>query len=278
MMPIQTANARPQVDLHIPRLAEVGRDLLTLSRSQRFVALTLPFVWTGAYAFFAAIGWWPAAIVAAAGYTFYSYGSTSHDLVHGNLGLPSWLTNVFLAFIELAGMRSGHAYRAAHLHHHAFFPDHDDVEAAGAHTSFTGALLQGPAHQVSIWRWALRYANRDRAWIIGEITAIACIAVASILISQVTPAPLVWVVLVVLGSWTFPFLTAWLVHDSQGADILQQTRRFRGNVAAIVFRNHLYHLEHHLYPRVPHQRWPELARRLDPFLDRAAVRPVVMKF
>ena len=41
---------------------------------------------------------------------------------------------------------------------------------------------------------------------------------------------------------------------------------------------HLYHLEHHLYPAVPHQNWPELARRLDPHLRRAGVRPVRLWF
>jgi beta-carotene hydroxylase len=36
----------------------------------------------------------------------------------------------------------------------------------------------------------------------------------------------------------------------------------------------LYHLEHHLYPAVPHHHWPELARRLDPYLDAADIAPV----
>jgi beta-carotene hydroxylase len=50
-----------------------------------------------------------------------------------------------------------------------------------------------------------------------------------------------------------------------------QTRLFRGQVLRWLAFEHLYHLEHHLYPQVPHHRWPELARRLDPFFAEAGV-------
>jgi beta-carotene hydroxylase len=46
----------------------------------------------------------------------------------------------------------------------------------------------------------------------------------------------------------------------------------------VIFRQHLYHLEHHLYPAVPHQRWPQLATRLDPHFDSAGVKPIVLGF
>jgi beta-carotene hydroxylase len=55
---------------------------------------------------------------------------------------------------------------------------------------------------------------------------------------------------------------------------MNQTRAFRGVVASIIALDHLYHLEHHLFPSVPHHNWPELARRLDPYLGRAGVRPI----
>ena len=32
-----------------------------------------------------------------------------------------------------------------------------------------------------------------------------------------------------------------------------------------------YHLEHHLYPKVPHQNWKRLARRLDPHFREAGL-------
>src|SRR5207248_5152209 len=110
---------------------------------QRLVALALPFACCGAYFGFATLGWWPAAILAVMALSFFTYGSTSHDLVHGSLGLPRAANEVLLCAIELLALRSGHAYRAAHLNHHARFPHPDDVEATAAGKSWLGALAEG---------------------------------------------------------------------------------------------------------------------------------------
>jgi beta-carotene hydroxylase len=45
----------------------------------------------------------------------------------------------------------------------------------------------------------------------------------------------------------------------------------RGRWLPALFLQHTYHLEHHLYPRVPAHNWLELSRRLDPHLDAAGV-------
>lgn len=105
---------------------------------------------------------------------------------------------MFLCVVELLALRSGHAYQAAHLNHHARFPHRDDIEATAARRSWLNELFQ--------------------------------------------------------------------------------TRAFRGTVASIVAMGHLYHLEHHLYPSVPHHNWPELARRLNPHFERAGVKPVTILF
>ena len=107
-----------------------------------------------------------------------------------------------------------------------------------------------------------------------------CVAylIGAILVWPITPVPIFYAALVIAGSWTFPLITSYLPHDPNGADELTQTRRFRGKVASILFGQHLYHLEHHLFPRVPRQNWPELARRLDPYLDEAEVKPVYFGF
>ena len=74
------------------------------------------------------------------------------------------------------------------------------------------------------------------------------------------------------GSWLFPFITSTIPHDPHGADELTKTRLFRGRVLGVLALEHLYHLEHHLYPQIPHHNWPELARRLDPFFESAGLR------
>jgi hypothetical protein len=69
--------------------------------------------------------------------------------------------------------------------------------------------------------------------------------------------------------------TVWWPHRASGASALDHTRAFRGRIVPAVFLHHTYHLEHHLYPG----RLGELAvarERLDPYLTRAGVEPIVL--
>lgn len=262
----------------VPSLRELGLDLVQVSRLRRLISLAAPFFWCGAYFAFAALGWWLAAIFALAALTFVTYGSTSHDLVHGNLGLPRAVNDVFLCLIELLTLRSGHAYRAAHLHHHARYPETDDVEGAAARMSFFRTLAEGVVFQGRIWWWAVRHSDHDKVWILGE--GAACIALfgVAVLIVPLTPVLLVYVVLLITGSWLFPLITSYVPHTPDGENELFQTRAFRGVVASLVAFEHLYHLEHHLYPAVPHHNWSRLARRLDPYFAAVGVKPIKILF
>ena len=67
--------------------------------------------------------------------SFFTYGSISHDLVHSSLKLPRNLNTFFLSTIELLALRSGHAYRLAHLHHHRRYPHDNDIEGAASKMS-----------------------------------------------------------------------------------------------------------------------------------------------
>ena len=84
--------------------------------------------------------------------------------------------------------------------------------------------------------------------------------------------------MMVMGSWVIPLITSYLPHDPTGEGELFQTRAFRGAVASVLALEHLYHLEHHLYPGVPHHHWPTLAKRLDPYLQSAGIRPRIFWF
>ena len=264
----------------IPPLRELGLDLLRLTARQKATAIALPFACAGAYFGFAAAGWWPAAISAVAALSFFTYGSTSHDLVHRTLGLPRRVNEVLLGVVELLALRSGHAYRAAHLHHHATFPDEDDIEGAAAHLSWAGALRDGLTLQFRVWWWALRRGGPDRVWVVAE--GVACVLLvawaAGLAVAGVTDVLAVHAGLVVAGSWVIPLVTSYVPHNPRGTGALRQTRVYRGLIARVVALDHLYHLEHHLYPAVPHQNWPALARRLDPYLERAGVVPVRLWF
>jgi beta-carotene hydroxylase len=260
-----------------PSIDELGRDLLSVRWWRVTLSLAIPFLLAIGFFVFAADERWMMSVGCAILLTFFTYGSISHDLVHRTLPLPRTVNEVLLCLIELITLRSGHAYRVSHLYHHARFPAADDLEGAAAGMTWWGALLDGMTLQPRLWAFAFRL-GRDRSWILAEGIAVGLMVTASVAVFHSTFAPIVYVTLMILGSWLFPFVTSFIPHDAHAATALTQTRLFRGRVLSVVALEHLYHLEHHLYPQVPHHNWPELARRLDPHFARAGLRPVRLLF
>ncbi len=265
--------------LELPPLRELGPDLLMVTRRRRLLTLALPFLFCGAYFVLAEAGWWPFAVVALVALSFVTYASTSHDLVHRTLGLSRTANDALLCLIELLALRSGHAYQAAHLHHHARFPHTDDIEGAAARRSpgWGAHLAEGFVFQFRIWFWAVRNAKagqgRGSSGRARPVSPWRSFLAAAAL--PVTPVPLVYAALMVMGSWVIPLATSWVPHDPRGEGASSFRRGHSGARSPRRSRlGHLYHLEHHLYPSVPHHHWPKLARRLDPYFKTAGVRPV----
>jgi beta-carotene hydroxylase len=271
-MPSGIHPARP------PSISQLGVDLLRVTNWQLIRALATPFVSCAAYWPLAASGHWYLAVLSLVILSFATYGSTSHDLVHRNLGLNPFLNDLLLSVIELIALRSGQAYRAAHLHHHARFPHDDDIEAEAARMSLPRALCEGVIFQFRIYGWALNNSRRRRRWIVAEGFALLAMFAGAISAVPFTIVPGVYIALMIAGSWTIPLITSYVPHDASAPDALHQTRRFRGHIARFLAFDHLYHLEHHLYPAVPHQNWARLARRLDPWFDAAGIESVRIGF
>ena len=262
----------------LPSLQELGLDLLRVPLWRRVLSLLLPFVLCTAFFVLASCGHWLLALACPVLLSFFTYASISHDLVHRTLGLPRWLNEVLLSAVELIALRSGHAYRLSHLHHHARFPAEDDVEAAAARLPFGRALLDGVTLQWRLWFRALAQRGPHRPWIVGEGIAIGLLMAAALTCLPWTTLPAIYGALMIAGSWIFPISTVLIPHDATGTDPLTQTRLFRGKVLSIMALEHLYHLEHHLYPPVPHHNWRLLARRLDPYFAQCGVKPIKLFF
>ena len=261
----------------IPNVLEFA-DLTRITGFQRVATLAAPFACTTSYFVFAAFGWWIPAVLSLMFLSFITYGSTSHDLVHGNLGLTRRANNFFLSLIELLALRSGHAYRLAHLHHHARYPEDDDIEGAAAKMSFLGALREGLTYNLKLFLWALKRKSRDKSWIKFEGAAVVFLIAAAIFLCWWTPMFLIYAALMIAGSWILPLMTSYFPHTPAGKNPLFQTRLFRGRVASLVAMEHLYHLEHHLYPSIPHHNWVKLSKRLDPIFEENGVEPVKLWF
>jgi beta-carotene hydroxylase len=261
----------------LPPLDQLGRDLLYVPPGRVIVSLATPFALATAHFILAFAGWWLAAAACVIALSFVTYGSVSHDLVHRSLGLPRRLNDLLLTAIELLLLRSGRAYRLAHLNHHSRYPDlANDPEAAAAGGTLRSAILGGPLYFVRLWWWAVRHFPAHRTRLLFEGAVIAGLVAGAIVAAWTgwTVAFLAYALLAYLGTWVVPLATAYIPHTPDGDDPLSQTRRFRGWAARMIAFDHLYHLEHHLYPAVPHHHWPELARRLDPHLDEAGVEIV----
>lgn len=274
MKPLYSATMR---DAGLPSLDHLGRDLLVVNVWRRVASLVTPFLLTIAFFVCAANRLWIGSIGCTMLLTFVTYGSISHDLVHRTLRLRPPLNEVLLCAIELIAFRCGHAYRVTHLNHHMRFPAADDLEGAAAGMTWWRALLDGITLQPRLWLFAFR-RRRDRSWITAEAVAVLLLLVASIAAIHWTIAPAMYAALMILGSWLFPLITSFIPHDPKGETELARTRLFRGQILSVVALEHLYHLEHHLYPQVPHHNWPELARRLDPYFARIGLRPLRLFF
>jgi beta-carotene hydroxylase len=174
-------------------------------------------------------------------------------------------------------MESGHAYRTTHRQHHTTFPADNDPEGYPAKMSMLGAILYGPIFLGRLWWWAFQH-NRGRAgadqrmWLLIEGALPITVVILGILIWESTPYLLVYTILAIIGSWVYPLLTVYLPHKDFGDTPLTQTHTLRGRIIPAVFLELTYHLEHHLYPQVPSHHLAELARRLDPYFERAGVK------
>ncbi|NUT35771.1 MAG: fatty acid desaturase [Hamadaea sp.] len=260
----------------LPTLRDLGDDLLVTTPRQRRIALARPYLGLVLFAAVAWAGWWWLTPLVVFG-IFVAVVTVTHDVVHRTLGLTEDETDRWLFALGLVLLESGHAYRMTHRQHHRLFPSPDDPEGYPANLSFLGAVCYGPVFLVRLWIWSMRRARlRDRAWLLLEAAVPIAAVTAGILLWKVTPAVLVYAVMAIVGSWVYPLLTVYLPHHDYGDEPLRQTRTLRGRIIPAIFLELTYHLEHHLYPQVPSHHLPELARRLDPYLARAGVRPVAV--
>lgn len=255
-----------------PTLRELGDDLTRITTFRRWLSVFSPFAWSAAYFIFAAQEAWVLAVGALIALSFVPYGSVSHDLVHRNMGLPRRINDLLLILMELLCLRSGTAYRLAHLHHHRRFPAEGDVEGAAAKMTLPHVLLEGVRFQAKLFRWAWREHPEHGRQLALEGGLILTQYLVSMATLPWTGMFFVYAALMTMGAWTIPLVTSYIPHDPRGKDEVHQTRAYRGVMLSLIAFEHLYHLEHHLYPAVPHHNWPKLARRLEPFFGASEVR------
>ena len=248
--------------LRDPRLRSVEwKDLTALSRVETAKELTLSLPWLALSLYLAGRELYPLAAVAS--FVFFLTGLRQvHDAHHYNLGLSRAATEWVMFGLSIAMMGSMHAIQFNHLRHHKHCLDEEDVEARSAGMPWWRALLWGPVFPVLLHATALRKAPRRKlAWICGEL--LANVAAVGLVLVVVPARPLQYhIAAMAVGHCLTAFFAVWTVHhDCDRAHDVARTLR-NPLKSAVVF-DMFFHVEHHLFPRVPTCHLPELARRLD---------------
>jgi beta-carotene hydroxylase len=252
----------------LPKLHEIGPDLLKTSPIKRFWILIRPILFSVAY-LIVAYTWNPFIALPLLLCLFISVMAASHDVVHNCLHLGKRTTHLLLSIYGILVMQSGHGFRITHLSHHAMYPSKDDPEGAASFGSIWQALLMGPLCVPRLWLWAMARARKqpaERRWMILEAILAGSIYLGSILLIPFTLVPIVYVVVMTLGAWFYPLITDYFPHHPEGHAPVHQARSIHGRILPWLLLGLNYHLEHHLYPRVPGHHLHKLSRRLLPYL------------
>jgi beta-carotene hydroxylase len=261
------------MDRTLPRQSELPSHLFETNTWQRVQPLFAPYFWAGCFMIAWHVGLFWISLVALVG-VFSACSTSTHDVVHGSLGLKRRSTEVALCLLGLPILESGHAYRATHLYHHRHFPSEDDIEGVAAEWPLWRVLLSGPLFLPNLWFAAWRRQPCDRYWLILEACFVPLSLLTSAFALRWSQAPLVYTLAVWASSWLYPVFAVWLPHRGFGNTPVQQARTFRGRVLPRIFRPLAYHLEHHLYPGVPSHNLPALAAVLEPELRARGVQPI----
>jgi fatty acid desaturase len=247
------------------------RDLAALGPIERLKELVLPLPFlVAARAAFA----WDVPLVPwlASAYFFLAGLRLVHDAFHDNLALSRRTGHLVLAILSGLMLGSMHAVRITHLQHHRDCLGPDDVEGQTARRSAWRAIGAGLAFPFALNSAAWRRARAaDRRWIAFELLVTALLLAAAA--ARVSASLTHHVALMAVAQGLTGFFAVWTVHHDVDAE-RQVARTLRHRVKSALALGMFFHLEHHLFPRVPTCHLPALADRLDraaPELSKATV-------
>ncbi len=269
--PPNTELGRPK-KLGLPPLSELGTDLLGATPRARAIVIIRPFVIVTLYAVLALKGWWLPAI-ALIPYIYVTTGAAVHDLVHKSLGVPDRYHGLILSVVGALALESGHTLRETHRVHHRKLHTAVDPEGYVDRYSSFRTLGEGPLYKHYLACWVMKNRPNSRKWVAVEALWAQSVIILALVIGWRFPVFGVYIGLTVLGSWLFPYVGVKLVHSDPGNNVLTGTRTIRGSFISWIGCGLTFHLEHHLYPRVPGHKLGQLAERLDGRLAELGVEP-----
>lgn len=251
----------------IKQLQLQWQDLRALSKLQIAYNLILPYPFLLLSWWFASHSWYLPACLAT--YLFFAAAfRQAHDGYHHSLNISKRASTAILLLLSTLLMTSLHSIRATHMEHHRNPLGDSDIEGSLAKMPWYQAMLGGVKYRFDIYRQGLTLSNprnRRLAWL--EFVLILFV-MGMILLSVFSAAHSVWaqvagyhLITMILANASVGLIAVWGVHHDCGDEVVARTERNK-LINALTF-NLLYHAEHHLFPAVPSNHLPELARRLD---------------
>jgi fatty acid desaturase len=248
--------------VHDPRIRSVPwADLVGLSRWEVVKELVLPVPFLALSCLLAHHELLIPALLAS--FVFFLTGlRLVHNGYHYALGLPRFACECVMAVLSIVMLGSMHAIQFHHLRHHKHCLDDEDIEGIGASGNAWWALAKGPWFPIRLHLTALAWSGaRVRRWIMAELLANAAWLWLVMAVCEV-PFLKSHVLAMAVGRCLTAFFAVWTVHhDCERSHFIARTLR-RPFVNLVSF-NMFYHVEHHLFPRVPTCHLPQLAKRLD---------------
>ena len=234
-------------------------DLATVPKFQFLVEVALPLPWLALSIGLYSSQVWPLGSLASFVF-FLCCLRLNHEAIHGNLGIRRRWDHIIMHVLSALMLGSNHADAFCHLRHHRDTMGADDHEGHCARLTFWQVLVHGPRFPVELNRVTWRLGGKR--WRRRMVVDWLCVAafVGACLLSGVG-ALYLHLVAMALGQCLAAFFAVWITHQgTEGTGLAGRSQR--GPLAFLAYLM-FYHREHHLFPKVPVSRLPELARRLD---------------
>ncbi len=235
------------------------KDLTPLSRWQTLRELTLPLPWLALSFVLYGSSFWP--LGALASFMFFLTAlRLNHEAIHSNLGLPRKADSLVMHVLSAIMLGSNHADAVCHMAHHRDTMGPEDHEGHCGQMTAWQVLLYGPRFPVDLNRAAWR--SGSKRWRRRIVIDWLCIAVfVGVVMITGAQALLLHLAAMAVAQCLTAFFAVWITHQGLEESGLAG-RSQRGPLARLAYLM-FYHREHHLFPRVPVSRLPELAARLD---------------
>jgi fatty acid desaturase len=185
-----------------------------------------------------------------------------HNAHHYALGLSRGATEWVIYIMSALMLGSMHAVQFNHLEHHKHCMDDEDMEALSARMGALKAIFFGPAFPILLhWNAWKNARPRIRRWMLAELMTSIVLGFVVFGIMDIHALQYHFAVMAV-GQCLTAFFAVWTVHHDCGRSHFI-ARTLRNKLKNFVSMNMFYHVEHHLFPRVPTFHLPKLAERLD---------------